>query len=96
MGQDRPDDVRVVGDAQLIGDGQEQRVGLGDGFVVGQLLDEGVGLVGVAAAEDGPLLWLDVAEVVLVLAAAEVCAITVVDDGKDTAADRDAWRALGA
>ena len=32
--QDRLDDVGVVVDAELIGHGQQQRVGLGDGFVL--------------------------------------------------------------
>jgi hypothetical protein len=31
--------MRVVGNAQLIGDGQQQRVGLGDSFVIPDLLD---------------------------------------------------------
>ncbi len=35
MFQDRLDDMGVVVDAELIGDGQEQRVGRGDGFVLG-------------------------------------------------------------
>ena len=34
--QDRLDDVRVVVDAELVGDGQEQRVGLRDGLVLRQ------------------------------------------------------------
>ena len=32
--QDRLDDVGVVVDAELVGHGQQQRVGLGDGFVL--------------------------------------------------------------
>ena len=34
MGQDGLDHVRVVVDAELIGHGQQQRVGLGDGLVL--------------------------------------------------------------
>ena len=40
MLQDRLDDVGVVVDTELIGDGQQQGVGLGDGFVLRELLDE--------------------------------------------------------
>ena len=53
MGQDRLDDVGVVVDAELVGHGEQQRVGLGDGLVLVELLDQRVGLGGVAAAEDG-------------------------------------------
>ena len=72
MLQDHLDHVRVVGDAELVGDGEQHRVGLGDGLVLGQLLDESIGLVGVAAAEDRPPFRLDVAEVVRVLGAATI------------------------
>jgi len=94
VGQDGLDDVGVVIDAELVGHGQEQRVGLGDGLVLGQLLDEDVGLGGVAAAENGPPLRLDVAEVVRVLGTAEVGAVAVVDEGEDAAADRNARASL--
>ena len=90
MLQDRLDDVGVVVDAELVRHGQQQRVGLGDSLVLGQLFDERVGLVSVATAEDRALLGLNVAEMILVLAAAEVGAVAVVDDGEDAAADRDA------
>ena len=46
MLEDRLDDVGVVVDAQLVGHGQQQRVGLGDGFVLLQLFDEDVRLSG--------------------------------------------------
>ena len=54
VGQDRFDHMGVVVDAELVGDGQQQRVGLGDRFVLLQLLDQDIGLGGVAAAEDRP------------------------------------------
>ena len=54
--QDRLDDMRVVVDAELVGHRQQQRVGLGDGLVLLELLDEHVRLGGVAAAEDGALV----------------------------------------
>jgi hypothetical protein len=37
--QDHLDDVSVVVNAELVGHRQEQRVGLGDGFVLLELLD---------------------------------------------------------
>ncbi len=42
----------VVVDPELIGDGQEQRVSLCDGFVFRKLLDEEIRLGGIAAAEN--------------------------------------------
>ena len=55
----------VVVDAELVRDGQEQRVGRGDGLVRRELLDQHVGLGGVAAAEDGAGVLVDVADLVL-------------------------------
>ena len=69
VGQNRLDDMRVVGDAQLVGDGQQQRVGLGDGLVLLELLDQDIRLGGIAAAEDRPGLLVDEADLVLILAA---------------------------
>ena len=54
VGQDRFDHMRVVGNAQLVGDGQQQRVGFSDGFVLPELLDQHIRLGRVAAAEDRP------------------------------------------
>ena len=96
MLQDRLDDMGVVVDAELVGHGEEQRVGLGDGLVRLQLLDEHVGLGGIAAAEDGALFGLDEAEMVLAVAAAEIGAVAVVDQREDAAADRDARRRVMA
>ena len=70
MLQDRLDDVGVVVDAELIGHGQQQRVGLGDGLVLLQLLDQHVRLGGVAAAEDGACVVAEEADLVPLLVAA--------------------------
>ena len=43
--------MRIVSNAQLVRDGQQQRVGLGDGLVLLELFDQGIRLGGVAAAE---------------------------------------------
>ena len=55
--RDVPDDavqqVRVVVDAELVRDRQQQRVRGGDRLVPGELLDELVGLPGVRLAESG-------------------------------------------
>ena len=66
MLEDRLDDVGVVVDAELIGDGQQQRVSLGDGFVLGELFDQRVRLGGVAAAKNGPGVVAEKADLVLV------------------------------
>ena len=45
--QDRLDHVRVVVDAELVGDGQQQRVGLRDGLVLRRFFNEDVRLGGI-------------------------------------------------
>src|SRR5690606_31030512 len=55
------DDVGVVVDTQLVGDGQQQRIGFGDRLVPPQLLDQLVGFGRIAAAEDGALFRFDIA-----------------------------------
>src|SRR3954447_13548036 len=57
--QDRLDHVRIVGDAQLIGDREQQRIGLGDGLILLELLDQNVWLGGVAPAEDRARVGVD-------------------------------------
>jgi hypothetical protein len=88
--QDALDGVGVVVDAELVRNGEQDRVGRGDGRVRRQLPDENLGLGGVGAAEDRSRVLVDVADlVVLLLAPAEVGAVAVVDDGEDAAAHRD-------
>ena len=70
MGQNGLDHVRVVGHAQLIGDRQEQCVGLGDGFVLPELLDQDIRLGGVAAAEDRARARVDEPDLVVAVASA--------------------------
>lgn len=60
----------VVIDAQLVRHGQQQRVGLGDGFVRLELLDENVRLGGVAPPENGTFVAAEEADLVLALVAA--------------------------
>jgi len=67
--QDALDHVRVVVDAELIRDGQHQRVGGLDRRVLGELSDEHVRLGGIRPAEDRPGLGVQVADVVLLFAA---------------------------
>ena len=62
----------------------------------GELVDEHVRLGRVGAAEDGLRLVVDVADVVGVLAAAEIGPIAVVDQGEDRPADRHTRPALMA
>jgi hypothetical protein len=77
--QDRLDDVRVVIDAELVGDGQEQRVGLRDGLVLRQFFNEDIRLGGITATEDRACLLVYKADMVLLLSpTAEVCAIAIV------------------
>ena len=90
MGQDSFDHMRVVGNAQLIGNGQEQRVGFGNGFVFPELLDEYIRLGGIAASEDRPSPLVDESDLVIMVAPApEIAAIAIIHQREDAAADRD-------
>ena len=64
----------LVVDPELVGDGQEQRVGLGNRLVFRKLLDENVGLGGVTAAKKWrAVLSLEESDrVVVLVAAAEI------------------------
>src|ERR1700722_14711699 len=89
--------MRIVGNAQLVRDGPQQRVGLGDGFVLLELLDQGIRLGGVAATEDRARVRVDESDlVVTVTPPPEISAVAIVDQRKDAAADRDARLALMA
>jgi hypothetical protein len=46
--------MRVVGHAQLVGNGQEKGVGLCDSLVAPWLLDEDIRFGGIGTAEDRP------------------------------------------
>src|SRR5579871_3358808 len=96
MGGERLEQARVVLDAELVGDGQEQRVGGGNRRVARELLRDRVGLAGVAAPEAGADA-VEVADLVLAAAlAAEIGAVAVGDDRQHAAADRDARLTLPA
>jgi hypothetical protein len=59
VGENRFDNMCIVGDTQLVRDGQQQRVGLGDGLILLELLDEDVGRGGVAPTkDDGVESWM--------------------------------------
>src|ERR1700753_2672294 len=84
----------VVGHTQLVGDGQEQGVGLRDSLVRLELLDKYIRLGGVAASEDGAGGLIDGAGLVfLPTSTSEISAIPVVHEGEDASADRDTWLA---
>src|SRR5260370_12089261 len=88
VGQNRFDHMRVVGNAQLVGDGQQQRVGLGDSFVFPELLDEYMRLGGIAAAKDRPSPLVDESDLVINFAPApKIRALTIVHQYGDASAD---------
>src|SRR5712692_6912747 len=87
--QDALDGVSVVLDAELVRNGQQERVGGLDRGVPGELPDEGVGLRGVRAPEGRLGLRIEVANLIRrLVAAAEVRAVPIIDQGEDAAADR--------
>jgi hypothetical protein len=69
VGQDRLDDMGIVSHAQLVRHRQQQRVGLCNGLVLLELLDQDIRLGGVATTEDCAGLLVDKADLVLVRAA---------------------------
>jgi MFS family permease len=89
------DDVRVVVNPELIGDGQQQRVGGGDPLVPLELRDELVRLGSVRSAEDRLCRRVDIADLVgLLVALTEVSLVPIVDEGKDAPAHRHPRLAL--
>jgi hypothetical protein len=94
VGQNRFDHMRVVGNAQLIGDGQQQRVGLGDSFVFPELLDQDMRLGSVTAAEDRPGPLVDESDLVIIFAPApKISAVTIVDQWLTETRGSRAWPA---
>src|SRR5690349_19081911 len=90
VGEDAVDDVGVVVDAELVGHGEQQRIGGCDRFVLLELLDQHVGLGSVGTAEDRLGLRVDEPDLVGVLVlAAEVCPVPVVGEGEYAPAYRN-------
>src|SRR4051794_25880283 len=90
--RDVPDDafqqVRVVVDAELVRDRQQQCVRSGDRLVPGEILDELVDLPGVRLAESGCAAIDEPDLVGTPRLRAEVRMVGAVDDREDAAADR--------
>src|SRR5664279_444223 len=90
LGQNRFDHMCVVGNPQLVGYGQQQRVGLGDSFVFSELLDEYLRLGGIASAEDRPGPLVDETDLVIIFPPVpEIATIAIIHQREDAAADRD-------
>ena len=64
--EDAFEHVGVVVHTQLVRDREEQRIGRLDSLVAREFFDQQVGFRGVRAAEDGPRVRVDVADLVLV------------------------------
>ena len=83
--------MHVVGDAQLVWDGQQKRVCLRDGLIVLELLDQHIRLRRIGSAKDRPSRAINVAELIaLLLSTTEVGTVAVVYERKNAAADGDA------
>src|ERR1039458_2852259 len=86
-------DMGVVFNAELVGDGEQEGVGLGDRLVFPELGDQNIRLRGVTAAEDRACVFFDETDLVAFVAGStEIETITLVGERKDTAADGDARR----
>src|SRR5437899_1991623 len=93
--EDAFEHVGVVVHTQLVRDREEQRIGRLDRLVAREFFGQHVGFCGIRAAEDGPRVRVDVADLVLVAGVAtEVRPVAVVDEREDAAADRHAWLTL--
>src|SRR5664280_3337787 len=89
--------MSIVGNAELVGDGQQQRVGLSDGLVLPELLDQNARLGSITAPENrfGP--WVNKADLVIIFSTTpEIGTIAIVHDGDNAAADGHPWLALVA
>ena len=90
MGEQRFDHMRVVGDAQLVGDGDKQRVGRRDSVVFPELLDQGIRLGRIATAEDRPSSLVDESDLVFFFTpGSEIASVAIVRQCNDAATDRD-------
>src|SRR5258707_7850800 len=90
--EDAFEHVGVVVHTQLVRDREQQRIGCLDSLIAREFFCQRVRFCGVRAAEDGPRVRVDVADLVLVAGVAtEVRAVAVVDEREDAAADRHAW-----
>jgi hypothetical protein len=86
--------VCIVGNAELIWDGQQKRVRLRNRLVFPKLLNQAIRFSSVATAEDRACGCVNEADLVLFLIpSSEIGAIKVIDQRKDTATDGDARRA---
>src|SRR5688572_26846178 len=65
--QNRLDDVSIVVDAELIRNGQEQRISRRDGFILCELLDKDARLGGIAATENCPGVFANQPNLIFVL-----------------------------
>src|SRR5579863_73734 len=82
--------MNVVLNAKLVGDGEQDRVGLCDRLVVSKLLNQHPRFGGIGPAEDRARGSVDVAGLVPVLPlSSEIGKITVVDQCEDAAANRN-------
>ena len=92
--KDRFHDVHVVLNIKLVWDGEQEGVGLCDGHVLLELLDEHVWLGSVATVKDRSGCRVQVAQLIFLRAASsEVGSIKIVHQGEDTAAHGNAGRA---
>src|SRR5690606_41995632 len=70
----------VVVDAELVRNGEKQGISFRNSFILRQLLDEGIRLCRIGAAENGSVVFLDEADGVLCLRAmAEIGSVAIVN-----------------
>ena len=89
MAQHAVDEMGVVVDAELVGNGQQQRVCGRNCFVIAEFLDELIRLTGIGLAESSQPT-IQVTDLVLAICRVpEERPVQVADDREDASADRD-------
>ncbi len=90
MGQNRLQHMYVVGNPQLVRDGQEESVGFGNCIVFSELFNEYIRLGGIAPAKNRTGI-IDVTDLIsFVPARSEIDAVAIIGQREDAATDRDA------
>src|SRR5579863_5744070 len=83
--------MSIVRNAELVWDGEQQRVCRRDRLVFPKLFDQNIRFRCVATAENCSCGFVKIADLVLFLtSSSEIESITIVDQGKNTAADGNA------
>src|SRR5690606_1273006 len=86
--EDRLYNMGIIVDPELVGDREQQRVGLGNGFVLFQFFNQNIRLICIGAAKYGTCVGLDISELVRALVISEIRPVAIIDQRENATADR--------